>query len=107
MRAAPAAKDRILRLVRHPWQSAARNFGNAWNLAGQGNAGRGWAWLAKAWQGKECGGARRGTAWRGRAWQGKEYGKARLGAAGQGLDRRERGKEYGSARPGVARLCGA
>ena len=28
---------------------------NAWNLAGQGNAGRGWPWLAKAWQGKEHG----------------------------------------------------
>ena len=102
----------ILRLVRQPWQSAARNFGtlgiwrgsatpgwarhgwagpgSAWNLARRGAARRGKARPGKAWNM-----AVRGLARLGAAWLGKEYGKARHGAARPGAARR--GKELGLA----------
>ena len=72
----------ILRLVRQPWQSAARNFGTL-----------------GMWRGA-AGLARHGPA---RQEQGMEYGKAGRGWAGRGLARPERGKEYGIARHGQAR----
>ena len=86
MRAAPEAKDLILRLVRQPWQSAARNFGmlGIWlGKATPGAAGLGSPRLGKA----------RNVAWR---------GVAGLGEARHGKSEAWNVARRGSARPGVA-----
>ena len=79
----PAAKDRILRLIRQPWQSAARNFGMLG--IGQGTARHGWAWRGRstAWNMARTGSARRGKAGQeqGKECGGAVLGKARLGTA--------------------------
>lgn len=83
----------ILRLVRQPWQSAARNFGTLgiWRgSATPGKAGQGWARLGSAWNMARRCGARHGWAW---PEHGKEYGAAGLGWAR--LGGAWHGKEYG------------